>query len=383
MWLLGWISLLTDTASEAIYPILPLFLTHTLGAGVVSIGVVEGVAEATASGLKVGSGYLSDRSQRRRVLVQVGYGLSSGIRPLIGLAGTWGHVLALRFADRVGKGVRSAPRDAMLAAASPASIRGRVFGAHRAMDHVGAILGPLLAAAFLWQWPGQMRALFLATLVPSALVVLLLFRLPPDERSVGPIRSGALPATDASGVPRLPRSFYRLLSVLLVFTLGNSSDAFLLLQLSALGVAAPVVPLLWAALHVVKAATSVGGGLLADRFGRRAVIGAGWAIYALVYAGFARLQSLGAVVSLFLVYGVYFGLTEGAEKALVTDLTPAALRGTAFGWYYAGTGLGALVASVLFGLLWHVFGSEVAFGLGALLAVTATVMLPWVKLSES
>ena len=377
VWLLGAISCLTDVASEAIYPLLPLFLTQVLGARVVSIGVIEGAAEATASFVKVLSGRASDRSRRRRGLVIGGYGLSSVVRPLVGLATTWGQVLTLRLADRLGKGLRSAPRDALLAAAAPPDARGRVFGFHRAMDHLGAVLGPLIAALFLWVAPGELRSLFLLTLVPGLAVIALLFAIPQsvDGPVGGDASSGTRsPGAGASGTaavvpgpsppPRgpidlkvgaptvsadrhpgaesawsaLPGSFFRLLAVLFVFTLGNSTDAFLLLQLSAIGVAPVFIPLLWASLHVVKVAASVGGGLLSDRIGRRPVITLGWLVYTLVYAGFATARSPATIVTLFLVYGLYYGLTEGVEKALVADVVPAGVRATAFGAYTRDAG---------------------------------------------
>ena len=388
MWLLGGISLLTDTASEAIYPLLPIFLTQTLGARAFALGLVEGVAEATASLLKVASGVLSDRSRTRRPWVRAGYGLSTLVRPLIGLAAAWPHVLVLRFADRVGKGVRGAPRDAMLAAAADDDARGRVFGFHRAMDHAGAVIGPLLATIFLWQAPGQYRTLFLLTIVPGLGVLALLWRLPADQPDRLPRAGRVTPAArETSSADRvapaaarrawggLPGRYYALLAVLLVFTLGNSSDAFLLLRLTDLGVAPAAIPLLWALLHVVKATTSVAGGLAADRWGRRGVIVAGWLVYALVYAGFARVGGALPAVGLFVVYGLYFGLTEGAEKALVADLAPTALRGTAFGLYYGVLGVGALLASVVFGLAWERLGPHAAFALGAALALAAAGLL--------
>jgi MFS family permease len=370
VWILGGISLLTDTATEAIYPLLPLFLTGVLGARVAAIGVVEGAAEAVASVLKVVSGRLADRLGRRRVFVVAGYSLSSLARPMIGLAGTWGHVFALRLTDRVGKGLRSAPRDAILASLATPDTRGRVFGFHRAMDHAGAVVGPLLAAVFLWFAPGHYRALFLLTIIPGLAVVALVTKTPRDD---GKADAGSTTSAGASGGSwrHLPRGLRRLLLVLLLFALGNSTDAYLLLRLSDLGVATALIPLLWSGLHVVKASTSVVGGELADRIGRRPLIVAGWCLYAAIYAGFARVTGTAAAVVLFLLYGAYFGMTEGAEKALVADLSPASLRGTAFGWYNAVTGFGALGASVLFGLVWEWRGPDAAFGLGAALALAA------------
>jgi MFS family permease len=366
------VSLLTDTASEAIYPLLPLFLTHVLGARALAIGLVEGAAEAVSSVLKVVSGRLADRTQRRRPLVVAGYSLSSLARPLIALATAWGHVFVLRLVDRVGKGLRSAPRDAILASVAPAETRGRVFGFHRAMDHTGAILGPLIASAFLWVAPGRYRTLFLLTLLPGLAVVALVSRVP---RETPETRPGPARGAEVFPARALPTGLRRLFIVLFVFALGNSTDAYLLLRLSDLGVAAVAIPLLWAALHVVKASSSVAGGLLADRWGRRPMILAGWVFYAGVYAGFAWAQTPAVAVALFLSYGLYFGLTEGVEKALVADLAPGALRGTAFGVYNAVTGFGALGASVLFGAVWEWRGPGNAFMFGAALALLASVLL--------
>jgi MFS family permease len=379
VWLLGLTSLLTDTASEAIYPLLPIYLTRVLGAGALSLGLIEGFAEAANSVLKVLSGHFSDRWRIRRPLVIAGYGLSSAVRPLTALVASWPQLFAVRFCDRVGKGIRGAPRDAMLAACATPLTRGRVFGFHRAMDHVGAVLGPVLASLFLFALPGQYRTLFAITIVPGALAVASLFLL--KEPAPEAIGSGAVPVP-AEGRPAplegwrsLPRQYFVLLGVLLVFTLGNSADAFLLLRLTDVGVDAAAVPLLWALLHVVKAVLSVWGGVKSDRWGRRLVIGAGWVVYALVYAGFAVSSSVAALVAWFLFYGVYYGLSEGTEKALIADLAPAPLRATAFGLYHAALGVGSLLASVAFGLVWRLASPQAAFALGASLALLATALL--------
>lgn len=373
VWWLGLTSLLTDTASEAIYPLLPLYLTRVLGAGAVSLGLIEGFAEAANSLLKVAAGRLSDRWRVRKPIVIAGYGLSSAVRPLTALVASWPQLFLVRFTDRVGKGIRGAPRDALLAACATPSTRGRIFGFHRAMDHAGAVLGPALAALFLLAWPGQYRTLFALTVVPGALAVASLFLL--REPATEAPRVAGRPATEGNEAAVLPRQYYLVLVVLLVFTLGNSADAFLLLRLSDAGISAPAIPLLWSLLHVVKAATSVWGGVKSDRWGRRVVIGAGWIVYALVYAGFALCSSAAALVAWFLVYGIYYGLSEGAEKALIADLAPASLRATAFGIYNGALGVGSLVASVVFGIVWKTAGPGPAFGLGAALALLATVLL--------
>lgn len=379
VWLLGWVSFFTDTASEMVYPLLPLFLTRVLGAGAMSLGIIEGVAEAANSVLKILSGWLTDRWRTPKRLVLAGYGLSSAVRPLTALVTTWPQVLALRFTDRLGKGIRSAPRDTMLAGYAPAHWRGRVFGFHRAMDHAGAVAGPLLASAFLFFFPGEYRTLFALTIVPGIVVVLLILRLPADRRE--PREPDEPPEPRESSEPRepgdsllTPRFTFAML-VIFVFTLGNASDAFLLLRLGDLGVTPFWIPLLWSALHVVKVVTSLVGGALSDRMGRRSLIGLGWIVYALVYGGFGLFDAPAVVIALFLVYGSYFGLTEGVEKAWVTDMAPVGRRGTAFGIYNAMLGAGSLGASLMFGWIWTRVSPQTAFYTGAGLALAATLLL--------
>jgi MFS family permease len=384
VWLLGLASLFTDTASEAIYPLLPLFLTHVLGGTALALGIVEGAAEAANSLLKIASGLVSDRWKVRRPIVVAGYSLSSAARPLIAVVTSWPQVLAVRFVDRVGKGIRGAPRDAMLASWALPGTRGFVFGFHRAMDHAGAMLGPLLASLFLLLYPGRFRLLFALTIVPGVLAVWMLLqardRADAEDACGANLAIGAGPdggcgAAVSAADTRLPRTFHLYTVVLLVFTLGNSTDAFLLLRFSDLGFSAAAIPLLWAALHVVKATSSVYGGVLSDRLGRRLVIGGGWTIYAVVYAAFAVSTSPWVLVAWFLLYGLYYGLSEGTERALVADLAPASRRGAAFGIYNGVIGVGSLAASVVFGLVWKARGAAAAFGLGAALALVATVLL--------
>ncbi len=376
VWFLGLTSLFTDAATEMIYPLLPVYLSRVLGASAVSLGIIEGVAEGVNSLLKVISGYWSDRVQRRRPIVIAGYTLSSLARPFIAITTTWPQVLLIRALDRVGKGIRGAPRDVLLARFATPTTRGRIYGFHRAMDHTGAIVGPLVATVILLFAPDRYRLLFALTAIPGAIAVALLF-LVDEDAGVEP--RTIEPRTTTNYKPptthRLPARVITLLGVLLVFGLGNSADAFLLLRLSeALG-GATYVPLLWAAIHVVKASLSTWGGGLSDRFGRKQLIIAGWMIYALVYFGFALSTGAAAFIGWFLFYGVYFAFAEGAEKALIADLTPMERRGAAFGWYNAVTGSGALIASIVFGELYEHFGPPVAFMTGAALAGAATVLL--------
>jgi MFS family permease len=365
--LLGWVSLLTDAATEAVYPLLPVFITQVLGGPPVAIGIVEGAADATSSVLKVLSGRWSDRLNSRKPITVLGYALSSAVRPFVALATSWGHVFAIRVIDRVGKGIRGAPRDAMLAALAPPGERGRVFGYHWGMDHAGAAVGPLLATVFLWFAPDNYRVLFGLTIIPGALAVLTLLRVP----ETAPLAEAAV---GHKGGP-LPPGLKRYLWIMSIFTLGNSSDAFLLLQLSHAGAPLIGLTLLWSAQHAIKALLSMNGGILSDRLGRRTMIVVGWSIYAVVYAGFALSSSLAALVAWFLIYSVYAAAVEGTEKALITDLTPEPQRATAFGWHAAVQGVGALAASLVFGLIWQYFGAPTAFAMGAALSIAASALL--------
>jgi MFS family permease len=374
VWVLGGVSLLNDVATEATYPLLPFFLTRVLGAGPASIGVIEGAAGAVSSALQVVSGRLSDRLRRRKPIVVAGYGLSVFARPFIALAQTWAAVFVLRFIDRVGKGLRSSPRDAMLAELANETNRGRVYGFHQAMDHVGAILGPLLATAFLVAYPRGYRTLFALTAIPGAFAVLLL-RWAKDPAAPPTPVAPVAPVVTVAPPARLAPDLLRYLSVLSIFTLGNSTDAFLLLRLTQAAGGPTLIPLIWAALHVVKSVFVVAGGVASDRVGRRKLIAIGWVVYATVYVGFALSTSLPALVTWFMVYGLYYGCVEGSERALVADLALPSQKGTAFGVYNAVTGVGALVSSVVFGILWNRFGETVAFGSGAALAVSAALLL--------
>jgi MFS family permease len=362
VWLLGWVSFFTDTASEMVYPLLPLFLTRTLSAGAMSLGVIEGVAEAANSLLKIVSGWITDRWGEPKKLVLAGYGLSSAIRPLIALATNWIQVLALRFGDRLGKGIRTSPRDVMLARFAPRDRRGLVFGFHRAMDHAGAVTGPLIASAYLYFHPDAYRALFAWTLVPGIIVVLIILRVPEAAPPAPDPASGKHVLASARD---LPPSFYRAVFVI----------TFLLLRLGDLGVTQFWIPLLWSALHVVKVVSSLAGGTLSDRFGRRTLIALGWIVYALVYAGFGSFDDRTTVVALFLFYGLYFGLTEGVQNAWVADMAPIDRRGLAFGIYNGALGFGGLAASLLSGYLWTRVSPHAAFLTGGGLALGATVLL--------
>jgi len=365
---LGWVSFLTDVSSEMILPLLPAFLATTLGAPASALGWIEGVAETTASFVKIASGRLTDRAPAKKPLVLLGYGLSSLVRPLIGLATIWPVVLALRFVDRIGKGIRTAPRDTLIAAAVPLERRGAAFGLHRAFDNAGAVLGPLLASLLVVAFGFSMKTVFLLSIVPGALSFLVLVTGVPE--------TAAPPAPEGTGtVAPLPGAFWRVAGVLTFFTLAASSDTFILLRARELGAPPAALPLLWSMSHAVRSAFGRLGGGLSDRFGRKRLILVGWALYAICYAAFGAVRSLGALVAVLAVYSLYAPLTEGAEKALAADLVPAASRGRAFGWLSGMTGLAALPASVLFGTLWQHAGAGTAFLTGAAIAGVATALL--------
>jgi MFS family permease len=367
---LGLVSLLTDLSSDMIYPLLPVFLTVTLGAGPAALGIIEGVAEATASLLKLFSGAWSDRIGRKKPLVIAGYLLSSVARPLVGFASAWEHVLAVRFSDRIGKGIRSSPRDALIAASVSANDRGRAFGLQRAMDHMGAVIGPGIAFLLLAGAGLSYRSIFFLAAIPGAAAVAALLFLVRDPWTPASRHAGGF-LHDGS----LPRPFRRYLLIVSLFTLGNASDAFLILRAVDAGVPAAWVPLLWAAFHVMKSSFSTYAGILSDRWGRRHLIVGGWLVYALCYAAWGVVTGPAWMVGLFLVYGLYSAATEGVERAFVADFVPPDRRGTAFGWFHLAVGVSALPASVLFGVLWTKYGAQTAFGVSAGLAVAASGLL--------
>ncbi|MGQ0815623.1 MAG: MFS transporter [Gemmatimonadota bacterium] len=365
------VSLLTDLSSEMIYPLLPFFLTATLGAGAAFLWLIEGIAESTASLLKLASGWLSDRIGKRKPLVMIGYTIASIARPLVAFATAPWHVLVIRFTDRVGKGIRTAPRDALLAESVDAGVRGAAYGFHRAADHAGAVLGPLLAAAILYLGLGGYRLVFLLAAIPAALSVVVLWLRVRETTIVQDFQ----PKTRFEGFGGLPHSLRSFILVVVLFTLGNATDAFLLLRAQQLGLDLALIPALWAALHVSKMVWSVPGGMLADRAGPQRAIAAGWLLYAAVYAGFALASQLWQIWALFLTYGLFYGLTEAPEKAMVAALAPAQRRGAAFGAYHFAIGVAALPASIIFGVLWQQFGAALAFFTGAALALAAALIM--------
>jgi MFS family permease len=366
---LGLASLLTDLSSDMIYPLLPAFLVVTLGAGAISLGTMEGAAEAVAAVLKIASGAIADRLSTRKGLVIAGYSLSGAARPLIGLARSAAMVVGLRVIDRVGKGIRTAPRDALIADVTPEDMRGRAYGLHRAMDNTGAVLGPLAAAALLGAGLST-REVFLAAAVPAAAVVLVLVA-GVHEAPRAPRAPSTEPKPVDAPAPRMGTRFWRLLAVVFVFALANSTDAFLLLRLSDAGLAPASVALAWTAHNVVRTAAVMVGGNIADRIDRRRLLAAGWAMYVAVYVAFALADTREVLIGLLIAYALHYGAVEATERALVADLAPTTRRGSAFGWYHATVGFAALPASVAFGMLWTYRSPSLAFAIAAALAAAA------------
>ena len=382
---ISFVSLFNDVSSEIIYPLLPAFLALTLGASPFFIGVVEGFAETVASLLKLFSGYLSDRFDKRKLPMFLGYGLSGMTRPFLALATSWLPVLFIRVTDRAGKGIRGAPRDALLADSVAPEKRGIAFGLNRAADHLGAVIGPVIAFVLLSFWaanpnqpsPDDYSRIFLVAAIPAALGLLVILFFVREEKREKPITEDLTPIKLSLSV--FDGNFKKFLAVISLFTLSNSTDAFLLLRAEQSGIAPAILPLLWMFLHVSKVIFSLIGGDLSDRIGRKTLIFSGWILYALVYAGFAFVDAAWQSWALFMIYGVYFGLTEGVEKALVADLVTPEQRGTAFGFYNLAFGITVLPASLLFGGLWNFFGAPTAFLISAAISVAAAFLLLTIK----
>ncbi|QSA96518.1 MFS transporter [Methylococcus sp. EFPC2] len=378
VWLFGLISLLNDAASELIYPLVPIYLASVLMAGPQAMGLIEGVAETVSSLLKLFSGVVADRVRRTKFLVVLGYGLAALSRPLLALAASWPVVLALRFADRVGKGLRASPRDAMLAASVSADKRGLAFGLQRAMDHAGAVIGPLAATVLLAE-SVPLRDVFLWSLIPGLATIALAAAIQEPERDPD------IGNTKLDWQLRaFPSAYKRYLAVLALFTLGNSSNMFLLLRARELGMPDYQVPLLWGMTSLVAMLFSSHLSALSDRIGRTRMIVVGWVVYALFYL-FLGLNgnSLTLLWPLFAFYGLFMAATEGAEKALVADFVPQAQLGTAYGWFNLTTGILLLPASLVFGALWQAVNPETAFGFAAGCALVGALLLRfWVKHDE-
>lgn len=376
---LGLVSLLNDLSSEVTLRTLPLFLANVLGVKTGIIGFIEGVAESTAALLKISSGYLADRFGKRKPLTLWGYGLSGFTKPLLYFANTWGLVLVVRFLDRVGKGIRTAPRDALIADVTPEPHRGRAFGFNKAMDKAGAVIGLLLATwilSVMQSGEGALthasyQALVLLAVIPGLAAVLILAAGVREPAILSAKRFKPSPLSWHS----LDGRFKAFLCIVVLFTLGNSSDAFLMLRAQTIGLSAMEIFLLVAAFNLVVSASSLPAGILSDRLGRRKLIVAGWLIYALIYFGFGIATAAWHVAVLYILYGLYYGAFQGAASALVADLVPSERRGTAYGLFNGAIGVTVFPASFIAGLLWQWFSPAVPFFFGAALALVSVCSL--------
>ncbi|MEL6438975.1 MAG: MFS transporter [Cyanobacteria bacterium J06621_8] len=377
VWILGFVSLFTDTASKIIQSLLPLFLVSVLGVNLITVGTIEGIAESTASLLKVFSGALSDYWGRRKELAIAGYGLSALVIPLFALANSPGWVLLGRFGDRMGKGIRVAPRNALIADATPSEQQGAAYGLRQSLDTLGAIAGPLLAVVLMYGSGQNFRLLFWLATIPGLIAVLLLIfgiKEPQanGEKPQNPVQWNSLIT--------LERGYWFLLAIILIFNLGNSSDAFLLLRAQQLGISNTLIPLAFMVMNLTYFLSAYPAGVLSDRLGRYGLILVGFIIYALVYLGFAYAQSPWQIWALFACYGLYQGMSKGQILAAVGDLVPAELRGTAFGAIALATGIAVLPANLLAGFFWESIGYQAPFICGSILATLAALLL-WIQLS--
>jgi MFS family permease len=381
---LGLVSFLTDVSSEMIFTILPLFLANVLGAAAVVIGFIEGVAESTASLLKFFSGWLSDRIGQRKSLAFIGYLLSTLAKPFMYIATTWGLVLGVRFADRFGKGVRTAPRDALVADSVSAEQRGRAFGFHRAMDTSGAALGLVAAAAVVfWLQKGALELnrgtyqwLVLIGIIPAVLSLFIFFFIREARKKSSPQSySECVGKSSQNTKAGFDNRFKLFLGIMFLFTLGNSSDAFLILRAQNLGNPVLYIILMLILFNVVYATFSIPAGILSDRLGRRRIIVLGWLVYAVTYLGFAVASTSWQIWLLFALYGVYYGLAEGVARAFVADLVPENKCGTAYGIFHGVVGITLLPASIIAGWLWQTISPAAPFYFGAGLALLAMVGL--------
>jgi MFS family permease len=368
---LGWVSFFTDAASDSIYPLLPAFLV-SLGAGSAALGWVEGIAEATSAFVKLVAGRLSDRFSARKPFVVAGYAIATFVRPLLALVTAPFQVVLVRTTDRIGKGLRSAPRDAIVASVVDAKSRGAAYGFHRMMDNLGAVLGPLIAFVLARGLGFSPRAIFACAIVPGlAAMATLLFGV---HEAPGAPPSQDVKAEIAPGAPQLAPAVRGYLFVVAVFTLGASADSFLLLRLLDLGLPAAWAPIVWLSLNGAKAATNIPGGKLSDRVGRRKTLVVAWVVYGLAYAAFPLTRSVALTWALIVGYGVYYGLAEGGEKAILADLAPPDQRGRAFGALHALTGIAVLPANAIFGHLYE-RSPAAAFGVGSGCALLAALLL--------
>jgi MFS family permease len=369
---IGLVSLFTDLSSNMIVPILPIYLTTVLHIPVTSIGIIEGIAESTASILKLFSGWITDRFGKHKLLMLIGYGLSNLTKPFFALSATWTHVLVLRFSDRFGKGIRTSPRDALLADATTKEDRGRSFGFRRALDALGAALGPLVAFGILAMYAGNYQLVFWLSVIPGAIAILLIIFFLKETHPNVALNQRDLPKISFK---HMNRRFLAFTFIATLFTIGNFSDAFLALRAQDAGMIIAFIPLAFFVMNLSSSIFSMPIGILSDRIGRRPVLITGYIIFALIYFGFGIANHTAWIWVLFILYGLYYAFTDGIQKAYIADLVPEGQRGTAMGTFNALTGIAALPASIIAGLLWHSFGPEVAFSASSGIAILAALLM--------
>ncbi|MFB3887412.1 MAG: MFS transporter [Thermodesulfobacteriota bacterium] len=371
---LGSTSLLTDVSREMIYPLLPLYLRSVLGASTTFVGLVEGIAESTSSVLKLLSGWLSDKLRKRKTLLLWGYSLSAVTRPLIAVATVGWHILVVRFVEKVGKGIRVPPRDALIAESCTPENRGRGFGLHRSMDNVGSIVGPLLASSLLVYLSDDYRALFWISSIPAFLAIgILTFVVSEEPREISKIEVSS--ENRRFDLKQFNKKFKIFLIATIIFEMANSSNAFLLLRVQDIGLSLELIPIIYLFSNIFKTMSSMPGGILSDKLGRRNVLIAGWIIYGISYFGFAFITSVTEAWIIFGIYGLFSGMTEGVKKAFVVDLVPKEVRGSALGIHSFLVSFPQLPASLLLGFLWQKFNATIAFSVGASFAVVAAILL--------
>jgi len=376
VFLLGWVSFFTDASSETIYPLLPLFLTNVLKASSPVIGLIEGIAEATASLLKTLSGWLSDRMHRKKIFVFYGYLVSALTKPLFYFVTFWQQVLFLRFFDRVGKGVRTSPRDALISDLAKRRVRGKSFGFHRAMDTAGAIVGSLLAFSLMSLLASNYRLIFLISAIPAFIAISLipLIEEKKKEKPKGEEKEGEVKLAFSS----LERGLKLFIVVSFIFSLGHFSNAFLILRAQTAGISPKIIPLVYLLFNLVYALISIPAGILSDRIGRKKLIIFGYFFFALIFVGFAFARSPLSIVLLFAGYGIYYGVAEGVQRAFVGDISRHEVRGTAYGLYHTAVGIALFPASVIAGFLWKLFSPTATFLYGALMATVAGILFIFV-----
>ncbi|HMK61393.1 MAG TPA: MFS transporter [Dissulfurispiraceae bacterium] len=366
----GFVSLFMDISSEMIYPLVPLFLANVLGVNKSVIGLIEGIAESTAGMLRVFSGWFSDRIGNRKWLMVAGYGISTLSRPLLALAAGWHHVMGFRFIDRFGKGIRTAPRDAIVAESTVKEYLGRAFGFQRAMDTVGAAIGPAIAFLLMGIFSEGYRVVFWLSMVPAAIAVFLIIFF---------IREGRRPVANQSSIPKLSLSYFNLkfkafIIIAAIFAAGNSSDVFLILRAQQEGISSATIPVVYLTFNVIYALTSVPAGVAADRFGRKKIILIGFIMFAFIYYGFAIADGPKAIWGLFAFYGIFMGISEGVQKAYLASIISADYKATAFGLYNTAIGLATFPASLIGGMLWDRISPSATFYYGCLTASVSTFL---------